>query len=100
MPQERDALTFIPSFRSLLRLVLRSFRFLDFRFAGRCSFDRIFQPRRPNALNRFTMFKSILLFSTLFALAFAAPLPDGGSAYSGAGGSANGGSVTNTQKSA
>lgn len=44
------------------------------------------------------MFKSIILFSSLFALALSAPLPDGGSAYSGVGGSANGGSVSKSQK--
>ena len=44
------------------------------------------------------MFKPLLIFSTLFALAIAAPIPDGGSAFTGTGGSANGGSLTQSQR--
>ena len=44
------------------------------------------------------MFKSVIFVSAFFALALAAPIPDAGSAYSGVGGQANGGSVHKSQR--
>ena len=88
---------------SLLSTFIR-FRFRFLSFAGRCyllrgvTFQHLPQLGLHVLRKDFTMFKSVLVFASLFALAIAAPIPDGGSAYTGAGGSANGGSVTKSQK--
>jgi hypothetical protein len=44
------------------------------------------------------MFRSIIIAVSILSVVLAAPIPDGGSAYTGAGGQANGGNLNKSQK--